>query len=73
MIGDLVEVPRQTLATWANRRSDEESCDAVLDYWLDNPPHNYPTTWQGLYELLEDSELSQVASNLEQAVNNAIS
>lgn len=73
MIGDLVEVPRQTLEVWEEEKDAVRCCDAVLGHWLDNPPHNYPATWSGLYELLKDSELSQVASDLEQAVNNAIS
>ena len=73
MIGDLVEVPRQTLEVWAEERDAVRCCDAVLAHWLDNPPYNYPATWSGLYELLRDNELSQVATDLEQAVNNAIS
>ena len=53
-------------------KDDEESCKAVLSYWLDRPPHYYPATWEGLYELLDDSELSQVAIELKQAVENSI-
>lgn len=57
---------------WTNRKTDAESCDAVISYWLDNPPRYYPATWEGLYELLKDVELSQVAIELEHAVNNAV-
>ena len=70
-IGDLV-VPRQLLEVWAKRKDDEESCRAVLSYWLDHSLHHYPATWEGLYELLDDSELGQVAIELRQAVDNAI-
>ena len=70
-IGDLV-VPRQQLEVWAKRKDDEESCKAVLSYWLDHPPRYYPATWEGLYELLDDSELGQVAIELKQAVENSI-
>ena len=70
-IGDLV-VPRQLLEVWAKRKDDEESCRAVLSYWLDHSFHCYPATWEGLYELLDDSELSQVSIELRQAVDNAI-
>ena len=70
-VGDLV-VPRQRLAGWAKRMDDEEGCRAVLSHWLDHPPRHYPATWEGLYELLDDSKLGQVATELKQAVNNAI-
>ena len=53
-------------------KDDEESCKAVLSYWLDHPPRYYPATWKGLYELLDDSELGQVAIELKQAVENSI-
>ena len=70
-IGDLV-VPRQQLEVWAKKKEDEESCRAVISYWLDHPPRHYPATWEGLYELLDDCELSQVIIELKQAVDNAI-
>ena len=70
-VGDLV-VPRQQLMVWARRRDDEECCQAVFSYWLDHPSHRYPATWEGLYELLDDSELGQVAVELREAVDNAI-
>lgn len=69
-VGDLI-VPRQLLHVWGRRKTDEESCDAILSYWMDNPPPDYPTTWVGLYDLLKDSELSQVATELKEAVDNA--
>ena len=40
----------------------KECCQAVLGQWLDNPPTDYPTTWQGLLQLLKDSQLDQTAS-----------
>ena len=70
-VGDLV-VPWQQLEVWAKRKDDKECCTAVLSYWLEHPSHNYPASWEGLYELLNDSELCQVASELKQAVDNAI-
>ena len=70
-IGNLV-VPRQQLEVWAKRKDDKECCEAVLSHWLDHPPRHYPVTWEGLYELLDDSELGQVAIELKQAVDNAI-
>ena len=70
-VGDLV-VPRQQLDVWANEKNAKECCTAVLSYWLDHPPRHYPATWEGLYELLDDSELVQVATELKQAVENGI-
>ena len=70
-IGNLV-VPRQQLAVWAKRMDDEECCEAVLSHWLDHPPHHYPAPWEGLYELLDDSQLSQVVTELKQTIDNAI-
>ena len=69
-IGNLL-VPRQLLETWAKEKDAKACCDEVLSHWLDNPPPYYPATWEGLYELLNDSELGQVASDLKQAVDNA--
>ena len=70
-IGNLV-VPRQQLEVWLKAKDAKECCEAVLSYWLDHPPRHYPATWEGLYELLDDSELGQVATELKQAVDNAI-
>ena len=70
-IGDHV-VPWEILEVWAQEKNAEACCKELLMYWLNNPPPNYPATWEGLYELLVDSELSQVAANLKQAVENAI-
>ena len=67
-IGNLV-VPRQQIEVWAKRKDDKECCEAVLSHWLDHPPRHYPATWEGLYELLDDSELGQVAIELKQAVS----
>ena len=70
-IGNFV-VAWQQLEVWAKEKDAKECCEAVLSHWLDHPPRYYPATWEGLYELLDDSELSQVAIELKQAVINAI-
>ena len=49
----------------------KECCRAVLGQWLDNPPPDYPTTWKGLLELLEDSQLGQVVSELRAILGKA--
>ena len=48
-----------------------DCCRDVLGRWLDNPPSDYPVTWDGLVELLRDVQLSQVADELESALRNA--
>ena len=53
-------------------RDPFESCQAVLDLWLDNPPPDYPATWQGLVDLLEDSKLDKVATELRTVLSNTI-
>ena len=70
-VGDLV-VPRQQLDVWAAEKDAKACCTAVLSYWLDYPPRHYPATWVGLYELLDDSELGQVATELKSVVENSI-
>ena len=41
----------------------------VMSHWLaGGGGRGYPATWEGLYVLLNDMELSKVASDLEKAV-----
>jgi hypothetical protein len=54
-----------------HRGNPKECCRAVLGQWLDNPPPDYPTTWQGLLELLEDSQLGQVVTQLSNILDKA--
>ena len=53
------------------RDKPKECCRAVLGLWLDNPPDEYPITWHGLLELLEDSQLGQVVSDLSDVLDKA--
>ena len=43
----------------------------VLTKWFDNPPSNYPTTWGGLLELLEDCRLTEIVTDLKDALAKA--
>ena len=70
-IGNFV-VPWQQLEVWTKEKDAEACCDSVFSYWLENSFHDYPTTWKGLYDLLDDSELGQTATELKCAVENAI-
>ena len=46
----------------------EDCCYAVLIQWLDNGSPIYPLTWEGLLELLNDIDCSQVADDLRDAL-----
>ena len=70
-VGDLI-IPRQQLDVWTAEKDAKACCTAVLSHWLDHPPRRYPATWEGLYKLLDASELGQAATDLKEAVENAI-
>ena len=73
-IGELLNLSHSELETISmkNLKDPKECCRAVLGHWLDDPPEGYPTTWAGLIELLEDSQLGQVASQLGSVLDKAI-
>lgn len=71
-IGNFVNVPMEKLEVWAKEKDAEACCDAILLHWLNNSSSNYPVTWEGLYELLRDCDLCQVADDLKEAVDNTI-
>ena len=60
------------------RRDFSDACEritAVLERWLDNARNlpnasKYPKSWQGLVKLLKDTELSEVADDLETALSS---
>ena len=73
-IGGLLGLTYFKLQNLADEHRDkpEECCRAVLGHWLENPPSEYPITWRGLVDLLEDSRLGQVVSQLRNALSKAI-
>ena len=54
-----------------HREDPEACCKAVLQAWQENPSSEYPVSWEGLMELLEDCRLSQVAAELRNALVKA--
>ena len=54
-----------------HRDKHMDCCRAVLHHWLENPPEEYPITWRGLIELLQDSELGQVVAELKNALRKS--
>ena len=72
-IGELVGLAYPKLESLAQKHQDqpEECCREVLGLWLENPPKDYPTTWQGLIDLLKHSKLSEVVAQLTNALSKA--
>ena len=72
-IGQQLNLLPSQLNEIASQFSDNatECCRAVLGEWLENPPTDYPATWEGLMELLEDCRLAQVAVILKAALTEA--
>ena len=64
-------VPTLTSIATAHNGKYLECCRAILDHWLENPPTEYPLTWKGLIELLEDCQLGQVVSELQSILSKA--
>ena len=65
-IGELIGISYHELHFIAQEHRDKpiECCRTVLGHWLESPPPDYPTTWGGLIELLEDSQLDQMVAEL---------
>ena len=72
-IGELLGLSYSKIESLAEKYRDQpkECCRAVLGLWLENPPKDYPTTWQGLVDLLRHSKLSGVAAQLRHVVSKA--
>ena len=71
-IGELLDLSsRLESLAMEHREKPEDCCQAVMRLWLANPPDEYPSTWPGLIELLEDSQLSQIASQLRNVLHKA--
>ena len=72
-IGELLNLSHSKLESISMKclKDPKECCRAVLGQWLDHPPEGYPTTWAGLIELLDDSQLGQVASQVKDILDKA--
>ena len=70
-IGNLV-LPLAKLEALRREKDAEQGCNEVLRHWLQHPPPRYPATWEGLYELLDDCNLGEVATQLRHAVQSAV-
>ena len=69
-IGSLIGITYQQLEAWGSEKKDtKDCCMAVFNHWLGCASKEYPATWEGLCEILEDCELGQVAKNLRAALH----
>lgn len=73
-IGCRLTIPDSLLIAWEKQHlKDQLECtNTVLHHWLQNSTDCYPKSWDGLQHLLRDAQLSQVASDLEEVLANAL-
>jgi len=58
---------------WTQTDHDpKKCCNNVFDHWLQNPPKDYPATWNGFIELLRDVEFEALAEKLTEALDNRV-
>lgn len=50
------------------KNSNQESCRAVLQMWLESGSQQYPSRWCGLINALEDVELKNLAQELKRVL-----
>ncbi len=62
--------PAHTQRIEMNYPRVEDRCHEVFHVWLSNEEEDtsYPSTWEGLIELLEDMELSALAKEIQTVV-----
>ena len=73
--GVLLGLELNELNAWDKQyRGDCSDCwNKVMDNWLTRGgSHNYPATWNGLYCLLNDLGLGNIAVELKKAVSGAV-
>ena len=77
-VGQILGLPSaviQSIENLGSGRSPEDCVFQVFVRWLENAPQlpsysQYPLTWRGLYNLLQDSEHGEAASELKVALSS---
>jgi hypothetical protein len=74
VFGRMLLIEPRRLESWRQKYSgDSTKCFLkIMERWFETGSDEYPTTWEGMYEMLEDTELPQVAQDLREAVSSAI-
>ena len=72
-IGQLIDVGIGQLDSIATKHHEDstECLRTVLGRWMEDPPEDYPNTWHGLVELLNDCKLANIAKELKIALSKA--
>ena len=71
--GSLLALELAVLDNWEAQYAGDSTrcCNRVMEYWLNGDDDNeYPPTWEGLYELLEDAEFLVAAKQLKVVVSH---
>lgn len=70
-----LEIPESKLTAWEDEycRNTEKCWKKVMNFWLKGKGkgiivREYPDTWEGLYLLLKDIKLNEVADELRKAL-----
>ena len=74
-VGKILGIPQPKLQAWRTQTNNDPKrcCDNVMAHWLQNPPDEYPLTWRGLIDLLEDvDEFGQLVEDLKKALANKV-
>ena len=69
-IGKILYIPEERLEMWwtQTNRDPHKCCNNVFSSWFQNPPKDYPVTWRGFIELLEDVPFEALAEELKEAL-----
>ena len=69
-IGILLYIPPANLELWWKQTNHDphKCCDNVFRFWFQNPPEDYPLTWDGFIDLLEDVPFKELAEELKEAL-----
>ena len=72
-VGRLLDIEEAQLDGFSQQYQNNvnECCRAVLIKWRQNPPPGYPSIWGGLIELLDDCQLTEVITELKDALSKA--
>ena len=71
--GSMLEVTQNTMDEWHQTvLGDARQCWVkVMQAWLEQGHEEYPLTWKGLFDLLEDVECAGVVPQLKEALMGA--
>ena len=73
-MGIILDISVDKLNAWDSKhRGDVTMCwGELMEHWKNSGgTHDYPPSWEGLYQLLWDIEYSAVAEQIKKAVEHA--